>query len=237
METDIFHLFQSIADRYDNSNTIISMGMHHMWKRHMVRYLAHVLPAHACILDLCCGTGDIASLFLKAGKGFSVVGADFSPNMLKEAEKKLSKLSKNGSYSLKCADAMNLPWGEGTFDCVVISFGLRNTPDQNQVLKEMVRVTKSGGIVCIMDAHYPENIWIRKIFSLYFKWVMPLLGGGRKKRREYQWLDQSVEAFAPWRQLMDMMGRAGLSGRKYKRFLFGSCVYQLGEKSERDTKE
>lgn len=98
-------------------------------------------------------------------------------------------------------------------------------------MREMVRVTKTGGIVCVMDAHYPEPIWVRRVFSLYFAWLMPVLGGGMTKRGEYQWLNQSAKAFANLSQLMDMMRQAGLTHRRYKRFLFGSCVYQLGEKA------
>ena len=102
--------------------------------------------------------------------------------MLLEAERKLSKLPGERRYCLARADAMALPWKEETFDAAVISFGLRNTPDWSRVLREMVRVTKTGGIVCVMDAHYPEPIWVRRVFSLYFAWLMPVLGGGNDKK-------------------------------------------------------
>lgn len=231
MEPDIYHIFQSIASRYDRSNAIISMGMHRQWKGRMVRTLTGMIPRDGRILDLCCGTGDIAGMFLQAEGSFNVTAADFSLNMLWEAERKLSGIPGEKRYSLVRANAMELPWEDGTFDAAVISFGLRNTPDWNRVLREMVRVTKTGGIVCVMDAHYPEPIWVRRVFSLYFAWLMPVLGGGMTKRGEYQWLNQSAKAFANLSQLMDMMRQAGLTHRRYKRFLFGSCVYQLGEKA------
>ena len=231
MEPDIYRIFQSIAPHYDRSNAVISMGMHRRWKGRMVRALTSMIPEDSHILDLCCGTGDIAQMFLRQGRSFQVTAADFSPNMLLEAERKLSKLPGERRYCLARADAMALPWKEETFDAAVISFGLRNTPDWSRVLREMVRVTKTGGIVCVMDAHYPEPIWVRRVFSLYFAWLMPVLGGGMTKRGEYQWLNQSAKAFANLSQLMDMMRQAGLTHRRYKRFLFGSCVYQLGEKA------
>lgn len=227
METDIFQIFQNIADRYDRSNAIISMGMHWHWKKHMVRHLAGMLPEGGHILDLCCGTGDICKLFLKEKKGFTITGADFSPNMLAQAHKKLVG---NKTLRLVYANAMNLPWTDGTFDAVVISFGLRNTPNWRHVINEMVRVTKTGGIVCIMDAHYPDHPLVKGVFSLYFTRIMPLLGGGSQRREEYHWLDQSAQAFVHWKELMGMLKEAGLVHRRYKRFLFGSCVYQLGEK-------
>ncbi len=233
MEPDIYHIFQSIAPRYDRANTVISMGMHRRWKGRMVRTLSQMIPKDSRILDLCCGTGDIAWMFLKEGDSFQVTAADFSPNMLSEAGRKLSGLPGEARYCLVQADAMALPWREETFDAAVISFGLRNTPDWNRVLREMVRVTKTGGIVCVMDAHYPENIWVQRAFSLYFTWLMPVLGGGRKHRREYGWLNRSAKAFADVPRLMGMMKEAGLIHRRYKRFLFGSCVYQLGEKANK----
>lgn len=240
MEPDIYHIFQSIASRYDRSNALISMGMHRQWKWRMVRTLTGMIPKDSRILDLCCGTGDITGMFLEAERSFNVTAADFSLNMLWEAERKLSRIPGEKRYSLVRANAMELPWKEETFDAAVISFGLRNTPDWNRVLREMTRVTKTGGIVCIMDAHYPENALVRRAFSLYFTWVMPVLGGGLKNREEYRWLNQSAQAFAGTGQLMDMMGEAGLTRRRYRRFLFGSCVYQLGEKAagraERDMK-
>ncbi len=231
MEPDIYHIFQSIASRYDRSNAIISMGMHRQWKGRMVRTLTGMIPRNGRILDLCCGTGDIAGMFLQAEGSFNVTAADFSLNMLWEAERKLSGIPGEKRYSLVRANAMELPWEDGTFDAAVISFGLRNTPDWNRVLREMVRVTKTGGIVCVMDAHYPENVLVRGAFSLYFTWIMPLLGGGIKNRGEYRWLNRSARAFAGVAQLMDMMGEAGLTRRRYRKFLFGSCVYQLGEKA------
>lgn len=227
IETSVFEVFQNIAGRYDHSNTIISMGMHGYWKSHMVHCLAKMLPDNGHILDLCCGTGDICKLFSRQKKAFSLTGADFSPNMLSQAEKKLAGLA---SVNLVCANAMQLPWRDETFDAVVISFGLRNTRDWKSVIQEMVRVTKTGGIVCIMDAHYPDHPWIRKGFSLYFSRIMPLLGGGLKNQREYLWLNQSAKEFAHWRELMKMMKESGLVHRRYRRFLFGSCVYQIGEK-------
>ncbi len=226
-EKDIFQIFQNIAGRYDRSNAIISMGMHWRWKKHMVRHLAGMLPKGGHILDLCCGTGDICKLFLKEKKGFTITGGDFSPNMLALARKKLGG---NRTLHLIHADAMCLPWAEETFDAVVISFGLRNTPNWRHVIKEMVRVTKNGGIVCIMDAHYPDHPLIKRVFSLYFARIMPLLGGGSQRQEEYHWLDLSAREFAHWKELMGMMKEAGLVHRRYKRFLFGSCVYQLGEK-------
>lgn len=230
MEANVFQIFQNIASRYDRSNTMISMGMHWYWKTHMVHHLTGMLPERGHILDLCCGTGDICGLFLKEKKRFCVTGADFSPNMLSLARKKLAASKGPGTAQLVCADAMELPWKDETFDAAVISFGLRNTPDWNKVIKEMVRVTKTGGIVCIMDAHYPDQPWIRTGFSLYFRYIMPILGGGFKRQEEYHWLDQSALEFAHWKELMDLMKKAGLVHRRYKHFLFGSCVYQLGKK-------
>lgn len=226
-ETDVFQIFQNIARHYDRSNAIISVGLHGYWKFHMVHCLSGMVPERGTILDLCCGTGDISRGLLKEKKNFIVTGADFSPNMLALARKKLAGFS---SFHLVRADAMELPWKEGTFDAVVISFGLRNTPDPEQVIREMVRVTKKGGIVCIMDAHYPDHPWVRKGFSLYFHQIMPLLGGGKKNQKEYQWLNYSTKNFAHWKEIMEMMKTAGLVKQKYKRFLFGSCVYQLGLK-------
>ena len=143
-EKTVYQIFQKIADRYDRSNVLISLGLQGRWKRMLTGRLLKSLPEGAAVLDVCCGTGDIALELSRARRDLRVTGIDFSPAMLEEAEKR-----RRGRKNVRFlqGNAMALPFRDAVFDAAVISFGLRNTADYGQTLREMVRVVKTGGSV------------------------------------------------------------------------------------------
>lgn len=228
----VYDTFQKISAGYDRQNNLISLGRHWAWKRFFVRALSEGLPEGGRILDLCCGTGDISLLLEQSGKNFRITGADFSPNMLKIAA---GRLGGSPNVELVLADALCLPFPDNTFDCAAISFGLRNTRDYLAVLRELERVVKPGGLVGCLDSSYPDSLWVRPFYKLYFKYLMPVLGGGIKYRKEYRWLYHSTERFVSKRELLELFRKAGLTGRKYKSFMFGACACHLGYKKRRNT--
>ncbi len=119
---------------------------------------------------------------------------------------------------------LSLPFEDGAFDGAVISFALRNTTDYRRTLCELARVVKPGGRVVCIDSFVPEKSWVRPLYSLYFSKLMPLLGGGSKKKEEYRWLNMSTREFLPASELAGMMYECGLRPEARKDFAMGACV-------------
>jgi demethylmenaquinone methyltransferase / 2-methoxy-6-polyprenyl-1,4-benzoquinol methylase len=169
-------LFARLAPNYDLINDLQSFGLHRHWKK-LVARMAQVKPGQKA-LDLCCGTGDIAFELNKAGA--EVIGLDFSPAMLELAQARLRERDRPGrvrpSLKFTTGDAMQISFDDATFDIVTVGYGLRNLESWERGLEEMVRVTRPGGKVLVLDFGKPDNpIW-RSLFFFYLRVVVPLLG-------------------------------------------------------------
>ncbi len=223
----VYRIFEEISQNYDEANERISAGQHQKWKKELVSHVIRHTCGEGSVLDLCCGTGDIALALARDCPHLSLTGVDFSPSMLSVAKKK-SAGERNVTWIQ--ADAMKLPFEDGIFSSAVISFGLRNTPDYGQVMSEMARVTRPGGLVCCMDASMPDSPAVLPFFKLYFGKVMPVLGGGKDKMADYIWLHDSTEQFLSKKQLCDLFRDVGLQNVTYRSFMFGSCALHTGIK-------
>ena len=208
-------IFQDIADRYDSASNRISLGRQTAWKRTLTQEIVTDAKAHEHwkLLDVCTGTGDIAMMVAKSAKNVEVTGVDYSDAMLEKAKEKGA-----GSRQIK------------TFQAAVISFGLRNTADFFKVLTEMKRVVTDGGHIYVMESCVPENPFVRPFYDLYFKWIMPLLGGGIRKFKDYRWLSNSTRTFPKGSGLRNMMHEVGLENIRFKNRMFGACVLVRGQK-------
>tara|TARA_Y100001934_G_scaffold197135_1_gene232338 strand:- start:577 stop:1404 length:828 start_codon:yes stop_codon:yes gene_type:complete len=160
-------LFDTIASRYDRINNLQSFWLHHRWKRRLVE-LAQIQPGHHA-LDLCCGTGDIARALLH--QGAKVTALDFSVEMLKVAR---TKTAVQVEYLQRDALETGLPADQ--FHAVTIAYGLRNLADFEGGLREMYRVTRPGGRLCILDFGKPPNALVRFCYQGYLKWIVPVFG-------------------------------------------------------------
>lgn len=220
-------VFESIADQYDAANDRISLGMHRAWKRCLEdAALAPCLESDpGMVLDVCCGTGDITEQIARNNPDVFVVGLDFSAHMLEVAEQRTRGLE---NVMLVEGNAMELPFDEGTFDSAVISFGLRNTPDYEQVLSEMARVVRPGGVVACLDASVPDNPVIQPFYQFYYKHIMTFLGGGISHHREYEWLYESTQQFLRKNELATLFRKVGLRYVYIRPFMFGAAALHTG---------
>lgn len=226
-------VFQSVANQYDAANDRISLGMHHHWKKALVDAVLSSVPAHDVgrVLDVCCGTGDITQRIAAANPRVMTVGLDFSANMLEVAQERTAGMD---NVMLVEGNAMKLPFDDGTFDACCVSFGLRNTPDYGQVVSEMARVTRKGGLVACLDASVPDNGVIFPFYKAYYQGVMPLLGGGISKRKEYVWLYQSTQDFLRKDELCQLFRECGLVGVSARPFMMGAAALHTGIVPVRD---
>ncbi len=164
-------LFGAIAARYDLVNDIQSLGLHRVWKRRVVS-LANFSESETG-LDLCCGTGDIATGLAK--RGGSIVGMDLNRPMLQQAAARLAKRGEQ-RVNLAQANAMQLPLGNHSLDLVTIGYGLRNLANMDDGLREITRVLKPGGRLLILDFGKPKNRIIRSVYFLYLAVMLPVFG-------------------------------------------------------------
>jgi demethylmenaquinone methyltransferase/2-methoxy-6-polyprenyl-1,4-benzoquinol methylase len=168
-------LFAAIAPRYDLINDLQSLGLHRRWKRTLLK-MAEVKPGDRA-LDLCCGTGDIA--FALQAAGADVVGIDFSPAMLAVAQERAKNARGGGGparLQFLCADALKIPFADGSFDVVTVGYGLRNLASWERGLEEMARVARPGGRLLVLDFGKPENPAWRIIYFACLKFLVPLFG-------------------------------------------------------------
>ncbi|MDO5441191.1 MAG: bifunctional demethylmenaquinone methyltransferase/2-methoxy-6-polyprenyl-1,4-benzoquinol methylase UbiE [Bacillota bacterium] len=218
-EEKVYNVFQTISEGYDDANTRISFGMEKKWKQNLINLFA----PNSKVLDVCCGTGDI-SIALK-NKNCEVTGLDFSPAMLDVAKRKCSE----GITWLE-GNAMQLPFEDNSFDAACISFGLRNTPDYEAVLKEMKRVVKTGGIIACLDSFVPDNGFVKFFYNIYFKGIMPHIGGHKEHKEEYDWLANSTENFLRADELKKLFEQIDIKNVKVKKMMCGACCLHKGIK-------
>ncbi len=165
-------LFATIAPRYDLINDLQSLGLHRGWKRRLVKLAAPGAGRRA--LDLCCGTGDVA--FAMAGLGSATTGLDFSEPMLAVARRRAAGSPAGATPEFLQGDAQAIPFPDGTFDIVTISYGLRNLASWERGLSEMWRVARSGARLLVLDFGKPENRLWRTVYFAYLRFIVPVFG-------------------------------------------------------------
>ncbi|ANX12705.1 bifunctional demethylmenaquinone methyltransferase/2-methoxy-6-polyprenyl-1,4-benzoquinol methylase [Fictibacillus arsenicus] len=230
-EERVHSVFEKISDQYDYMNDLISFKQHNRWRNDTMKRIS-VKPGDNC-LDVCCGTGEWTfALAEAAGKSGHVTGLDFSENMLKVGREKLKKRSLP-QVAFVHGNAMELPFGDNTFDVVTIGFGLRNVPDYFQALKEMARVVKPGGRVVCLETSHPTVPIFKQVFKFYFTYIMPVFGKlFAKSYQEYSWLQESTEAFLTKEELKDLFQKSGLTEVEVKSYALGAAAMHTGKKPQ-----
>jgi O-succinylbenzoic acid--CoA ligase len=222
--------FHAIATRYDTLNHILSGGVHLLWKRAAVR-AAGLRPGEKAA-DVCCGTGDmVIGLARAAGVHGRVLGLDFAPGMLAGAARRLAAARVGPIGGLICGDAEALPVREESLDAVTFAFGLRNVPRPAVALAEARRVLRPGGRLVVLEFGQPRSRWLRAVYDLYSKTVIPRLGGWLSGRRDaYQYLHDSIRQWADPEALAVLMRDAGLADVTYRPLTGGIAVLHVGRK-------
>lgn len=219
-------MFAEIAPRYDLANRMLSGGIDVLWRRVTVRRAPP--PSKGAILDLCTGTGDLAIAYaVKAGPGVRVVGADFCGPMLEHGVEK--SRSRGLAVEWVEADAMELPFGDASFDLVTVAFGLRNIADTSRGLAEMARVCRPGGRLAILEFSLPRRPLLRSFYLWYFRNVLPRLGNAVAKNDSdaYRYLNESVEQFPQGEALASLVRAAGFDRVEMHPLSFGIATLTI----------
>lgn len=216
-------LFSSIAMGYDRANDWITFGLAHSWRKTLVRASGAKSGDH--ILDCATGTGDLAIEFKKTvGHKGQVIGTDFCAEMLALAPQKAK--AKGLDIQFEIADAMKLPYADNTFDVVSIAYGIRNVADPVQALREMARVCKPNGRVMVLETGDAQWPLIQKAVQLYFKTVVPRVGGWVTGRPQaYEYLNQSSLKFPSRERFIQLMNSTGCFYKLSYRSLMGGASF------------
>jgi demethylmenaquinone methyltransferase / 2-methoxy-6-polyprenyl-1,4-benzoquinol methylase len=229
-EQRVHHVFEKIYENYDKMNSVISFQQHVRWRKDTMKRMDVKLGSKA--LDVCCGTADwTIALANSVGPKGEVFGLDFSENMLKIGQKKVKELGLK-HVELIHGNAMELPFKDNTFDYVTIGFGLRNVPDYMQVLKEMNRVLKPGGMAVCLETSQPTMFGFKQLYYFYFRFIMPTFGKiFAKSYEEYSWLQESARDFPGMKQLASMFESAGFRNVFFKPYSGGVAAVHIGYKN------
>ncbi len=238
-ETDasrkVREMFTQIAPRYDLLNHILSLQMDRMWRARTAKILRPILDRDdAKVLDLCCGTGDLAFALSRRGNA-RVWGADFAHTMLVRARAKAAEASmENGARAIPFVEsnALSLPFADGTFDLVTTAFGFRNLANYEAGLREIRRVLKTGGTIAILEFTEPKPGWFGDLYRWYFRAVLPKIGAmisGDKSA--YTYLPKSVARFFQPGELSELLTGSGFESAEARLWTGGTVALHMGRKN------
>lgn len=218
-------VFRSVAARYDIMNDVLSGGLHRLWKAFAVRH-AQVRPGMR-VLDVAGGTGDLARAFARqVGPAGRVILTDINDAMLAEGRDRL--LDAGLAIDTVLCDAEQLPFADGSFDRVIVSFGLRNMTHKDRALAQMARVLRPGGQLLVLEF---SRIWapLAPLYDAYSLNVMPWLGERiAGDAQSYRYLAESIRVHPSQAELAAMMRDAGLARVQWFNFAAGICALHVG---------
>lgn len=214
-------MFARIAHRYDLANHLLSGGMDWFWRRRVARIVRGWAPRN--ILDLATGSGDLALALQAACPAAQVVGVDFCEEMLREANRK-------GLAETVLADALEMPFAEGSFDVVTVAFGLRNMESWPAALAEIARVLRPGGRTLVLDFAVPDPP-LRWLYVPYLRRILPLLAGWLTgDRAAYEYLADSIAQFPSGAAMCDLLQHAGFTSTRTERWSGGIVAMYIATK-------
>ncbi|MGD9678600.1 MAG: demethylmenaquinone methyltransferase [Vulcanibacillus sp.] len=228
-EDYVHSVFEDIAPKYDFMNNLTSFYFHKLWRRTAMKKLD--VREGETALDVCCGTADWTIDLARHSKNGMIVGLDFSHNMLEVGERKIQNNKLDDQVQLRHGNAMDIPYEDNTFNYATIGFALRNVPDIEKTLSEMIRVIKPGGKVVSLELSKPKWLPYRKLYFFYFYNILPLFGKiFADKYEQYSWLPTSLTNFPDQDELANIFRKVGLVDIEVYPLTGGIAAIHIGYK-------
>ncbi len=215
--------FARIAPRYVLTNHVLSLGIDILWRKSTARQIAKLQPEW--VLDLATGSGDLAIAIQQACPQAHILGGDFTPPMMTEAQR-------SGFEHLMAADALQLPVADAAFDVVTVAFGLRNMASWPKAIAEMSRVLRPGGQLYVLDFSLPTLPLLRPLYVFYLEKIMPRIAGLLTGHRDaFEYLCQSIERFPSGEAMEGLLIENGFATAKTQPFSFGIASLYVAQKA------
>lgn len=222
-------MFDQIAHSYDKLNHRLSWNIDKRWRRYAIGRLKPFAPK--TMLDIATGTGDFAILAARSLQPDKLIGTDISEGMMEIGKQKVKTLGLDSIVSFQREDCLSLSFADNSFDAVTAAFGIRNFQDLDQGLREMYRVLKPGGHLCVVELTTPVHFPMKQLFKVYSNTVLPIYGRlVSKDSNAYSYLTASIAAFPQGERMMDILARAGFPHYEFRRLTFGICTMYFATK-------
>ncbi len=227
---EIWTMFNQISSTYDRVNRVMTFGLDHYWRKRLSSHLP--VKNNLNILDCATGTCDqIISLMENGNNITNIVGLDLADEMIAVGLKKIETKKYKHLVSLHVASALEIPFPNNTFDCITISFGIRNVTDVSKALTEFFRVLKPGGRVLILEGTIPHNPLLKTLHLFYLRYFLPRIGAVISKKREaYRYLNKTIETFPSGAAFLELMHSANFKDLLEDRLTFGAVTVYRGDK-------
>lgn len=227
---DVYRMFDNISRHYDLLNRILSLGMDRYWRRTAIKELDAGL--HLRVLDLACGTADIALAAAHAASNRQVIAVDRAEQMLTLAAAKVERQDLSRRILLVCGDGMNIPVADESMDAATIAFGIRNMPDTESCLRGLHRLLRKQGKIVVLEFSLPKSRIMRSLHLFYLRRVVPIVGRVLSgDDYAYSYLNKTIETFPHGAEFGELMRRAGFDNIKCRPLTFGIVSLYTGIKT------
>lgn len=223
-------MFDEISPTYDKANHAISLGLDRYWRNSVTKNLPNKNQIH--LLDLATGTGDqLISIMESKESIIEALGIDLSKEMLAIARKKIEEKHYRYKVTLEIGDATSTSYENASYDCVTMSFGIRNVENVLSCLKEIFRLLKTGGRALILEASMPKNLFIKKFHLFYLRYLLPNIGAIlSKNKKAYKYLNKTTETFPCGENFCSLLKEAGFEKIKMIPLTFGAVTLYIADK-------
>ena len=228
-------MFDKIAHRYDLANFLLSAGVDLYWRKKLLQYLPAPLDGASKlnILDIATGTAEMPLILAGQQKQVQrVIGIDLSSKMLAKGKEKVMRMGMTDKIELRLGDGVAIPFSDASFDVATLCFGIRNFDRPQAALSSIQRILKPGGRALILEFSTPANRFIRFVYNLYLRHILPFVGKLISRHPyAYRYLNETVESFPCGADFASLLKNAGLSSVRWKRFTFGIATLYIGDKA------
>lgn len=222
-------MFDEIAPKYDQLNGLLSLGIDNYWRKDSIKALKPYKPEY--ILDIATGTGDFAILAQKILKPKRIIGIDISEGMMAVGREKVKQKGLEQIITFERQDASALSFPDETFDAVIAAFGIRNFEDIDKSFSKVLSALKPGGVFLFIELTTPEAKPMKGLYSLYTKYVMPVLSSTMAtEQKAYEYLPESIAAFPQGKEMMLILKKNGFQNIRLRRFTMGIATLYIAEK-------